>query len=171
MSLPENQSIPSTPLQPDTDPETRQRDLTHFRIRSGLWITLIGSLVFLVGAKPSLFGLDRSSVIGIVQISVFLIGLAAICIGGFLSMMGLWKGSHLSIAADIGLRLVATGYVISVFAGMADVFGFGSHKLPGVPFFGPWQARGVMLGEMLIAVGFLSLIPYSLPKVKKVLDA
>jgi hypothetical protein len=75
--------------------------------------------------------------------------------------MSLWKDRQPSILADIGLRLVATGYVIAVFAGMADVFGAGSHPLPGVPYFGPWQARGVELGQVLIAIGFLLLIPLS----------
>ena len=78
-----------------------------------------------------------------------------------------------SIAADIGMRMVATGYVVTVFAGMADVFGFGSHGLPDVPFFGPWQALGVQVGELLIGIGFLMMVPYSDPerRVGKTRDA
>lgn len=135
----------------------------HFptgRVRFGLATTLMGLLVFLLGARPSLFHLDRSPVIGFVQIAVFLVGLAIICIGGYLSLAALWMGEPKSILADIGLRLVSTGYVVAVFAGMADVFGFGSQPLPKVPYFGPWQARGVELGEAIIALGFLMLIPY-----------
>ncbi len=135
----------------------------HFptgRVRFGLATTLMGLLVFLLGARPSLFHLDRSPVIGFVQIAVFLVGLAIICIGGYLSLAALWMGEPKSILADIGLRLVSTGYVVAVFAGMADVFGFGSQPLPQVPYFGPWQARGVELGEAIIALGFLMLIPY-----------
>jgi hypothetical protein len=56
--------------------------------------------------------------------------------------------------------MVTTGYVISVFCGMADVFGFGTQLRPRVPFFGPWQAAGVQVGEAVIAIGFLLLIPY-----------
>jgi len=58
------------------------------------------------------------------------------------------------------MRLVSTGYVICVFAGMADVFGMGAHPLPNVPYFGPVQATGVVIGQIVIAVGFLLLIPY-----------
>jgi hypothetical protein len=130
------------------------------RIRIGLTITLIGFIVFLIGARPSLFGLDRSPVIGFVQIAVFLVGLGIICIGGYTSLMALWKNESPSIAADFGQRLVATGFVVTVFAGMADVFGFGSHPLPEIPYFGPWQASGVLAGEMLIALGFILLIPF-----------
>lgn len=137
------------------------RPYSQRRIRLGLALTLLGFFVFLVGSRPGVFGLDRSPVIGFVQIAVFLVGLAIICIGGYFSLMALWKNHTPSIAVDFGVRLVSTGYVVAVFTGMADVFGFGSHPLPGIPFFGIWQARGVMLGEAIIAIGFLLLIPYS----------
>ena len=130
----------------------------------GLTMTLIGFFVFITGAKPAIFGLDRSPIIGFVQIAVFLVGLAIMCIGGYSSLMALWRNQIPSIAVDFGVRIVATGYVIAVFSGMADVFGVGSHPLPGVPFFGYWQARGVMLGEAFIAIGFLMLIPFGRPK-------
>ncbi len=133
---------------------------SRVRIRTGLVFTLFGLFVFMVGAKPNWFGWDRSPVVGFVQIAAFLVGLAIICIGGYTGLLALWKGMQRTILADIGLRLVSTGYVIAVFAGMADVFGMGSHFLPDVPYFGPWQASGVLIGEIVIAIGFLMLIPY-----------
>jgi hypothetical protein len=133
---------------------------SRLRIRFGLIMVLFGFLVFLMGAKPSLFGLDRSPVVGFVQISVFLIGLAIICVGGYVGLLAFWKNGERTIAADIGSRLVATGYVVAVFAGMADIFGFGTQPLPFIPYFGPWQALGVMAGEVVIAVGFVLLIPF-----------
>jgi hypothetical protein len=132
---------------------------SRLRVRTGLFITLIGLLTFLIGARPALFGLDRSPVVGFVQISVFLIGLAIICIGGYIGLMSFWRNGARTIAAEIGSRLVATGYVVAVFSGMADVFGFGTRPPPAVPVFGPWQATGVQIGECLIAIGFLMLIP------------
>jgi hypothetical protein len=143
-----------------TEPNSRPVSYWRRRSRIGLALTLSGLLIFLIGSRPSMFGIDRSPIIGFVQIAVFLIGLAIICIGGYISLTSLWSGQPTSIAADIGLRLVATGYVIAVFAGMADIFGFGSHPLPKLPFFGPWQARGVEAGQALIAIGFLLLVPY-----------
>jgi hypothetical protein len=136
------------------------KPLSRMRIRTGLVITLFGFFVFIVGAKPDWLGWDRSPVVGFVQIAVFLVGLAIICLGGYIGLLALWGGDQRTIAADIGLRLVSTGYVIAVFAGMADVFGMGAHPLPDVPYFGPVQATGVVLGEIVIAVGFLLLIPY-----------
>ncbi len=142
-----------------TTPTFRKEPL-RARMRAGLVTTLFGLFVFAVGAKPDWFGWDRSRVVGFVQISVFLIGLAIICIGGYVGLLALWRGTPRTIMADIGLRLVSTGYVIAVFAGMADVFGMGSQPLPGIPYFGPWQATGVLIGQVIIALGFLMIIPY-----------
>jgi hypothetical protein len=132
----------------------------HFRIRLGLILILVGFLIFLIGAEPGVFGLDRSPVIGFVQIAVFLIGLALICLGGYVTMNGLWRDRQKTILADIGLRLVSTGYVIAVVSGMADIFGFGSQLSPEIPYYGPLQALGVLIGEGVIALGFILMIPF-----------
>jgi hypothetical protein len=137
--------------------------LPRTRIRFGLYILIIGFLIFLLGAKPELFGLDRSPVVGFIQIAVMLIGIGIICLAGYITIHSLWRGTAPSIAADIGLRLVSTGLVITLFSGMADVFGIGSQPLPMVPFFGVWQARGMEIGIGFIAVGFVMMFPYRKP--------
>ncbi|MCH7662292.1 MAG: hypothetical protein IH859_00270 [Chloroflexi bacterium] len=130
------------------------------RRRFGVGLTLAGFLIFLLGASPNIFGLDRSNVIGFVQITVFLFGLGVICMSGLIIYQVSWSGIKKSIPAEIGLRLVATGYVIALASGMADVFGLGTRPLPNVPFFGYWQARGVLLGEMVIILGFVLMVPF-----------
>lgn len=154
-----------TPVLVINEPTSKQRPYSLVRVRIGLSLTLAGFLIFLIGARPDYFGLDRSPIIGFVQIAVFLIGLAIMCLGGYLGMMAPWRNQAPSIAMEFGVRLVSTGYVIAVFTGMADIFGFGSHVLPAVPFFGPWQARGVLLGQAIIVMGFLLLIPFPVRKV------
>jgi hypothetical protein len=146
----------ATTVQPATTPRRRT---PYWRIRFGLIASIIGFLIFLLGARPSLFGLDRSPIVGFVQIITFEIGLGILCIGGYLAMSSLWGYEQRSIRADIGARFIATGYVITLFAGLADVFGFGSHPLPGVPYFGPLQALGVEIGQGVIAFGLFLLIP------------
>lgn len=133
----------------------------RFRTRLGFILMLVGFLIFLIGAIPAVFGLDRSPVVGFVQIAVFLIGLGIICSGGYITMNALWNGQEKAILADIGLRLVSTGYVITVVSGMADVFGFGSQIAPEIPYYGPYQASGVLIGEAVIAIGFIMMIPYN----------
>lgn len=133
-----------------------------FRIRLGMTLMLVGFVIFLIGAVPDLFGLDRSPVIGFVQIAVFLIGLAVICLGGYVCLNALWNKHPRTILADIGLRLVSTGFVIAVISGMADVFGFGTQLSPEIPFYGPWQSMGVLVGEIIIMVGFIFQIPFDI---------
>lgn len=152
----EDLSAPETNL-PGEDPAAQ-------RVAFSLAISLIGLFIFAVGAKPSLFGWDRSAVVGFVQIAVFIFGLGVICIGGYIGMLTLWWGRERTIVSEIGTRIVATGYVISVFAGMADVFGMGSQPYPQTPYFGPLQSIGVLIGEIVIAIGFVLFIPYPLRK-------
>ncbi len=141
--------------------EVNQRRVTQsLRLRAGVGLTLAGLLIFILGADPALFNLDRSPVTGFVQISVFLSGLAIICLGGYLSIGSFWDGGERPIAADIGLRLVGTGYIIAVASGMADVFGFGGQPLPRTPTFGAWQEVGVLIGEGVIALGFVLFMPF-----------
>ena len=129
------------------------------RIHFALLVMLVGFIIFLVGARPAIFGLDRSPVVGFIQIAVMLIGIMIICLGGYTSVRALWRHQSPSISADIGMRLVSTGYVIVSFSGLGDVFGVGTHPLPGVPYFGVWQARGMEIGCAIIAIGFILSFP------------
>ena len=130
------------------------------RKRLGIGIAILGTMLFMLGANPALFGLDFSPVIGYVQVSVFSFGLGLICLGGYFAVDSLWNGTQKTIAAEIGARLVGTGYVIALASGMADLFGLGTRPLPAMPFFGYWQARGVLAGEIVVLLGFVLLIPY-----------
>lgn len=134
--------------------------LPRVRIRIALLATLAGFIIFLVGARPGLFGLDRSPVVGFIQISVMLLGIGIICVSGYAAIHALWCREIPSAAADIGWRLVSTGFVVALFSGFADVFGVGTHPLPGVPYFGVWQARGMEIGCAIIAIGFILMFPF-----------
>ncbi len=138
----------------------RRDDALTPRVRVSMAITFLGLFIFTVGAKPDFFGWDRSPVVGFVQIVVFLIGLGLICLGGYIGLHALWWGRERTITSDIGSRLVATGYIFSAFAGLADIFGMGSHTFPAIPYFGPWQATGVLIGQGIIALGFMLMIPF-----------
>jgi hypothetical protein len=143
-----SEAVPSQPLQQS------QR-----KIRIGLGLTLAGFAILLLGARPSIYGLDRSPVIGFVQVAVFLFGIGIICIGAYITFQTLWQGKPMSILSQIGMRMVQTGFVIAVFSGMADVFGLGSHRLPK-PFFGPLQSTGVQIGEVVIGIGIFLMFPF-----------
>ncbi len=147
---------------------TPRKSNIRFRIRLGLILLILGMVVFALGADPAIFGLDRSSVTGFIQITVFLIGLALICIGGYIALNTLWNGEQKSILADIGIRIVATGYVIAVSSALADIFGLGSHPFPNIPSFGGVQILGVVLGQVSIILGFILFSPsYRRPKLEE----
>jgi len=146
----------------DFPPKTNQQ----MRIRLGFVVTIIGLVLFLLGTKPALFGLDRSPILGFIQIAVFLFGLAFICLGGYITVQALWNGRQKTIVADIGLRLVSTGFLIAAVTGFADLFGFGSQPSPMIPHFGHWQAIGVMIGQVFLIIGFLMMLPYPIKSTK-----
>jgi hypothetical protein len=152
--------VQEKPTSSPMDTAPRADDPSTPRIYVSITVILFGLLIFIIGAKPEWFGWNRSPVVGFVQISVFLAGLAIICFGGYVGMLTLWWGRERTITSDIGTRLVSTGYVISVFAGLADIFGMGSQSFPQVPYFGPLQASGVLIGQCIIVLGFLLFIPF-----------
>ena len=149
-----------------TDTPPVRKGNGRVRIRVGLGATILGFMIYLLGAEPGLFGLDRSPVMGFVQLATVIVGLGIICLGGYISLAALWNGGQKSIASDIGLRLVSTGYVIAVACGMADIFGFGSNPYPKVPIFGIYQQVGFVIGEVVIGIGLMLLIPYKKPQPK-----
>ena len=63
---------------------------------------------------------------------------AIIVVGGYFSLAAYWNHHDKTIAAELGERLVSTGYVIAVVSGMADVFGFGGGGIPQGPSPGSW---------------------------------
>ena len=67
-----SEPVPSNPIPPLSSEDTiPQRPYSRRRIRTGLTVTLVGFVIFLIGIRPGIFGLDRSPVIGFVQIAVF----------------------------------------------------------------------------------------------------
>ncbi len=135
------------------------------RLYLHLAITVAGFLIFILGMRPDFFLLDRSPVTGFIQISVSVVGLAILSLGGYLTMRLLWQGKHMSIAAEIGERFISTGLVIAIFSAVADFFGFGSHPYPqALPYLGKWQALGIEIGEYIIGLGFILMIPF--PKIR-----
>ncbi len=127
---------------------------------------MIGLLVFILGVDPSLFGLNNSAAIGFVQIIVLLIGLALMTWSAYLTLASFWPKGEKSLLADFGSRTIATGYVICVFAALADAFGLGTNPMPDV-FLGVLQSRGLMIGMGIIMLGFLMSVRWKLPNQKR----
>ena len=127
----------------------------------------MGLLIFIVGSQPEWFGITESPVIGYLQISVFIGGLAVMCVGVAFSLNAFWQGTQKTIVAEIGLRLLATGFVVSAISAFADMVGLGTRPQPYLPFFGYWQSRGLLIGQGMIIISILMIFPYRLWMGKK----
>ncbi len=124
------------------------------------WMTLVilGLLVFVVGINPDLIGMNRSRVIGFIQMGVWLSGLGLLLLGAVLTVRVVRNGRPMSLRAEVGTRLIATGYVISAAASLADFLAIGSHRLPWV-YLGPLQVAGLAGGVVISLLGVLLYWP------------
>lgn len=121
-------------------------------------VVLVGLLVFILGVAPDLIGMDRSPVIGFVQVGTWLTGLALLLLGAYLSVRVIRNGRETTLISDVGSRLIATGYVMAVAASLADFIGIGSHPLPTI-YFGPVQVIGLALGVLISLIGVILYWP------------
>jgi uncharacterized membrane protein len=120
-----------------------------------LGLDFFGLFLFLLGFQPWIFGLDRSPVIGYLQVVVYLTGLGLVVAASFaLEYLFRPPGQILTIREDVGARLSATGYILA-----ADLIGLGSHPLPGSPHLGLLQSTGLILGTAMIIVGLAMYHP------------
>ncbi len=125
------------------------------------WMTLalMGLLIFLIGLEPDLLGMNRSPVVGFVQIGVWLTGLAMLLLGATMAVRVIRNGRKNSLRADIGLRLVATGYVVAAVASLADFISIGAHRMPNI-YFGPVQTVGLVVGIGTSVLGVALYWPF-----------
>lgn len=126
--------------------------------RGWMTLVLIGLIVFAIGIYPNLIGMDRSPVVGFVQIGVWLLGLGLLLIGATMTVRVIRNGYPNSLRSEVGLRLIATGYVFAVAASFADFLGIGSHALPGISY-GPLQVTGLALGVLVSLLGVILYWP------------
>ncbi|HSN94204.1 MAG TPA: hypothetical protein VLR89_03975 [Anaerolineaceae bacterium] len=129
------------------------------RSQLGLTISFIGFTILIFGLKPEVFGLSSSLSVGFAQILAFLIGLGILVWGATIALSAFWPKGNQSLLADFGVRVIATGYIICVFTGLADAFGFGTNPLPDV-FMGGLQRRGVIIGMSVILIGLVMMIRF-----------
>lgn len=130
--------------------------------KAAVGLVVTGFFIFLIGMFPSLIGLDFTEGIGVLQIFVLMVGLGLMTLGGYeYAYATRHRALPRSLREDVGVRLMATGYVLCLASGFADVLGIGSHFGAERPLFGLFQATGVMMGVVIIVVGLLLYAPRS----------
>lgn len=120
-----------------------------------IFATLLLLCIFVFFYKETIMLRPLNPLEGPIEILVVIIGLAVVGLGGVYEFASLGKGQLKSFAYDVGLRIIATGYLIAFLSALADYIGLGSHHK--LPYFGPLQSSGVFLGEGVIAAGFIMM--------------
>lgn len=121
-------------------------------------LVLIGLILFVIGVYPDFIGMDRSPVVGFVQIGVWLTGLGMLLVGATMTVRVIRNSDPNTLRSEVGLRLIATGYVFAIAASFADFLGIGSHVRPGLSY-GPLQVAGLALGILISLAGLILYWP------------
>ena len=120
---------------------------------TSITVSALGVVVTLIGLFPAIIGLESVPGIGVLQVIVILAGFGLLFLGAYIFVhQAFYRGTHRTLAQDIGIRLTLTGLVIAAAAGLADVLGFGSHPpTPETrPLLGTLQAL-VFVGGFLVS--------------------
>lgn len=125
-------------------------------IRRFAGLVIVGVIAFILGIDPGLIGMNITPGVGLAQMSLSMAGLALVLIGGYAAVRIVRNGRANNLRADIGVRLIATGYVFAVVASLADYLGIGTQRFPNL-YFGAVQVTGLVFG---IAISLLGLILY-----------
>ncbi len=142
--------VPGQPPEPLARPDLSTSRLARF----GVATVVFGFFVFVIGVYPGLIRLDLTGGIGLLQIGTLLLGITIMTFGAYIySYATRHRAQARSLRQDIGLRLMATGLVLSYASGFADVLGIGSHYGSERPLLGLFQASGMALGVMVTVAG------------------
>ena len=126
--------------------------------RRWMTVVLLGFFIFAIGVDPDLIGMNRSQIIGFVQMGVWMTGLTILLLGATATVRVVRNGKPHSLRADVGVRLIATGYVVAATASYADFLSIGSHQMPQV-YFGEVQVMGLALGVITSLMGVVLYWP------------
>ncbi len=113
----------------------------------GIALGALGIVLLLMGLFPGLIGVEPTLGIGVIQVFMLLIGYALLIFGAIIYVRyTFYLGVQINLLQQIGLRLAITGLLLAALAGLADIFGFGSHLRTetGDIFFGNVQAVGII---------------------------
>ena len=124
--------------------------------RLAVTVIVLGFFVFVIGRFPGLIRLNLTPGIGLLKITVFLLGITLMTLGGYMYVRATRRqaGPH-RLAELLGVRLVGTGLVICYVTGYADILGIGTERSGEPLLFGPLQATGVALGVLVTVLGLI----------------
>lgn len=122
----------------------------------GIALGALGAVLVLMGWFPGVIGVEPTVGIGVVQVFMVLIGYALLIFGAVIYIkFTFYLGIRVNLIQQIGLRLAMTGLLLAAMAGLADIFGFGSHLRTENSdiFFGGLQAVGIIASFVVSSLG------------------
>ncbi len=130
------------------------------RLHLSLSLAVGGAAAFVVGARPEWLGLAHSPEVGFLQIMFMVVGMGVFAGAAAATLRLTWRGEPWPLAAQIGVRILASGYVTLAASVMADVLGLGSQTWPKEAHFGAVQSYGMLVGEGMMLIGMALMLPY-----------
>lgn len=122
----------------------------------GIAIGALGIVLALMGLFPGVTGVEPTIGIGIVQVIMLLVGYTLLVAGAITYVkFTFYPGKTINLTQQVGIRLALTGLLFAALAGLADIFGFGSHIRSDVVdiFFGQLQAVGILGSFAVSSIG------------------
>lgn len=122
----------------------------------GIALGALGSVLAFMGLFPGVTGVEPTIGIGVVQVFLILSGYTLLIFGAIIYVkVTFYLGMPNNLGQSIGIRLALTGLLFASLAGLADIFGFGSHLRTetGDILLGQLQAFGVIASFLMSAFG------------------
>ncbi len=124
----------------------------------GIALGALGIQLTMMGLFPGVTGLPPTVGIGVVQVTMILVGFALLIFGALIyTKFTFYAGKESTLIQQIGVRLALTGLVFAAMSGLADFLGFGTHirTIESDIFLGPWQALGLIGSFVISSIGVL----------------
>ena len=124
----------------------------------GIALGSMGVMLCLMGLFPGVTGAAITVGIGLIQVTMVLLGYALLILGALVYLkFTFYLDIPSTLAQQIGTRLALTGILFAALSGLADILGFGTHIRNDVGdiFFGQLQMVGILASFALSSLGVL----------------
>ena len=124
----------------------------------GVALGAMGVMLCLMGLFPGVTGAAITVGIGLIQVTMVLLGYALLILGALVYLkFTFYLDIPSTLAQQIGTRLALTGILFAALSGLADILGFGTHIRNDVGdiFFGQLQMVGILASFALSSLGVL----------------
>jgi len=124
----------------------------------GIALGALGVIFCFMGLFPGITGARTTIGIGLVQVSMLVLGYALIILGALNYLkFTFYLGVPSTLSQQVGVRLALSGLLFAGLAGLADIFGFGSHIRSDVTdiYLGQLQLLGILASFALSSLGVL----------------